>query len=675
MFAFLRNTPLIWRCTLLIVPLSLLVFGALIALNAVQSRKETLTTLEENTAMEAGLIASLVEGPMTQGNDKGTREAVREIATRYPAVELYLGSFNDTVTYSSHEETVRKPLVALFADARIRELVQRALETEVRATELVDNASGSKFVYVASVANAPDCHHCHGASRPYLGALIVTKDVTPTIAALRADIGTNILTTLVGMLALILTLLFFLRRMLVKPVVELAEAAGGVAKGNLETRFPVPDCLELRRLRDSLSQMVTHLKTELNFSQGILQGMGLPCVVTDADDRITFVNRRALEIYGLSGTPDGYKGRSRGEAMCRDADADTETRRVIASGRDIVDEPFSFTSEGKTRHALISASRLVDMQGKVFGAFSLMADVTEVYRQQDIIKEQGARIAQVAASAQEVAERSSEAANLLSESIERSTHGAEEQAMRASQTAQAMSQMNDAAMAVGRSATEAAKVTNETRLKAQDGAAVIVKAMDSIRQVESNSVTLKDGMRTLGEQAQAINQIIGVISDIADQTNLLALNAAIEAARAGEAGRGFAVVADEVRKLAEKTMTSTVDVTRAISAIQASVETSIAQADTTVAAIETTARLSAESEQALEEIVSMVDHSEHQVNAIASASEEQSSTSDAINRSVSEISAIAHETSEAMNSAKEAVAELTRQVRVLSGLVDDMRNA
>ena len=201
------------------------------------------------------------------------------------------------------------------------------------------------------------------------------------------------------------------------------------------------------------------------------------------------------------------------------------------------------------------------------------------------------------------------------------------------------------------------------------------KAVRSIEEVHRMSITIKDDMAQLSEHAQAITQIMNVISDIADQTNLLALNAAIEAARAGEAGRGFAVVADEVRKLAEKTMASTNDVSNAIRAIQESTAKSMEAVDGAVEQIGQATGLANDSGMALQEIVATVEATADQVNAIATASEEQSATSQEINQSIVMVNDRARETAVVMTEAAKAVEELASQAQGLTRLIQELKNS
>lgn len=215
-----------------------------------------------------------------------------------------------------------------------------------------------------------------------------------------------------------------------------------------------------------------------------------------------------------------------------------------------------------------------------------------------------------------------------------------------------------------------ANINRET----QDLAKNWLPSVKSVRQ-SSQSAGIKSDMDMLGKQALAIGQILNVIADIADQTNLLALNAAIEAARAGDAGRGFAVVADEVRKLAEKSMTATQEVGKAISDIQEGTKKNIAGVENNTAAIEQVALLSAQSGEALTKILEFVNHVNDQVQSIATASEEQSAASEEINRSVEEVATISNETSVAMEHASGSVSKLLQQVQVLQKLITELKSA
>ena len=269
----------------------------------------------------------------------------------------------------------------------------------------------------------------------------------------------------------------------------------------------------------------------------------------------------------------------------------------------------------------------------------------------------------------------SSASTELSAQIEQSDRGAAESAQRLSEAATAMNEMNATVQEVAKNAGSASAASAETRKKAEAGAQVVEKAVRSIDQVHQMSLELKDDMTQLNEHAQDITRIMGVISDIADQTNLLALNAAIEAARAGEAGRGFAVVADEVRKLAEKTMASTNDVGNAIKAIQESTAKSMTGVDQAAERIGEATELANQSGQALQEIVATVEATGDQVNAIATASEEQSAASEEINQSIVQVNDMSRQTAEAMAEAAKAVSDLAAQAQGLTNLIQELKEA
>jgi methyl-accepting chemotaxis protein len=282
---------------------------------------------------------------------------------------------------------------------------------------------------------------------------------------------------------------------------------------------------------------------------------------------------------------------------------------------------------------------------------------------------------QAAGRLRDVSQAIGEASRDLSSRIESSRRGSDLQKDRLSETATAMEEMNATVLTVAGNAGQAAEAADQAKQKAQDGAVIVHNLVEAIQDVYSQAQGLKTNMGDLGRQADGIGQVMGVINDIADQTNLLALNAAIEAARAGDAGRGFAVVADEVRKLAEKTMTATKEVAKAISGIQSGTRENIKNVDIANERIEEATELANESGVALTGIVSLVESSSSQVRAIAAASGEQSTASEEINRSLDDINRIASETAEAMNEAVEGVSGLLAQAENLLALMHELENA
>ncbi len=299
-------------------------------------------------------------------------------------------------------------------------------------------------------------------------------------------------------------------------------------------------------------------------------------------------------------------------------------------------------------------------------------EANEAKKQADVAKRDG--MLQAASQIDTVVERLTSASQELSAQVEQAGRGAELQRERAGETATAMEEMNATVLEVAKNASRASESSDAARQMAENGATVVQKAIEAITQVQTQTVTLKENMGSLGKQAEEISKIMNVIEDIADQTNLLALNAAIEAARAGEAGRGFAVVADEVRKLAEKTMNATQEVSQAITAIQTGARKNIQNMEEAAQAVENATGLAGKSGEALSEIVKLVEAAADQVRSIATAAEEQSSASEEINRSIEEINRISSETTQVMSESSHAIQELAMQSNELQVLVEDLKN-
>jgi len=284
------------------------------------------------------------------------------------------------------------------------------------------------------------------------------------------------------------------------------------------------------------------------------------------------------------------------------------------------------------------------------------------------------KIRTAAAEAEGISNRVSTAAEELAAQVEQSRQGSEIQSRRTTESATAIEEMNASILEVARNASEAAKSGEGAKEKANTGTAVVHEVVKVINEVQEKTNSMKKSLDELGGQAEGIGQIMNVISDIADQTNLLALNAAIEAARAGEAGRGFAVVADEVRKLAEKTMAATKEVGSAVGNIQEGTRKNIHEMEEAAQIVTRSTELANEAGESIRQLLEIVDHTADQVRGIATAAEQQSAASEQISRASVEINGIASETAQAMVESAKAVSELAEQSLTLKKVIQDMKS-
>ncbi len=280
----------------------------------------------------------------------------------------------------------------------------------------------------------------------------------------------------------------------------------------------------------------------------------------------------------------------------------------------------------------------------------------------------------------QVLERASKAANDVSTSAneilvasEQMASGASQQDQEITNTSSAVEELTVSMKQVSNNAEASAEAARRALEAAEQGNRSVRDTLEGMQRIRAAVQATGKKIKSLGDRSLEISEIVNVINDITEQTNLLALNAAIEAARAGEAGRGFAVVADEVRKLAEHSRSATKDIAALIKAIQAETSEAVVVMEEGTKEVEIGARLADQAGKALDAISTVVRQSAELVQEISLASKQQVRGTEGVANAMQIISNITRQTSQGARQTTQTVEHMVRLSEQLNGVLSQFR--
>jgi methyl-accepting chemotaxis protein len=594
---------------------------------------------------------------ITRGDDAGVKRQMKDFHRSVPGVMVMVCDFEGRVTYATHPEAERKAVNRIITNDQ----VGRALTTGLSGRALAKKSflTGDHLVNLMIIRNHSDCHHCHGASRKVLGAMVVRQSTAGTAAQMRRMRTLGLLLALGGVLLTCLLLFWVTRRLVNRPVKQILRVSEAIAGGDLTQKITYHSRDELGQLADSLRRTLARMIERFGEAQSIRTGIPDPFFSVDREMTITYLNPACERLLGLKAE------QVVGSRKCHDlfrseaCSGDCPVRRAMETRQAVTDQKLTITVGGRNIPVMASANFLDDLEGNIIGGMEVLRDVTADMEARQAIERHQVSMLQVAGEVTELAERLASAAGEISASTDEMSATAGQQSANMTAMARTADQMNDTIRQAAENASSSADEARAAGETAEKGGAVVDQTVEAINRINADINQVAQTVGDLAAKSDAIAHVVGVIEDIADQTNLLALNAAIEAARAGEAGRGFAVVADEVRKLAEKTGQATREVSETVKAIGLSTSATVTRMENARSNVGQGVELASQAGEMLDRIVQGVARVSEKVDQIAAAAEQQSAAMNQIAQNVDGMATGAQETASTIGEIAKSAGELS----------------